>query len=47
LHDHLIVISSKPEDENITLARLKLVGSAQIVMLRALELMGISAREEM
>jgi len=41
------VISANPEDREVSLARLKLVESAQIVFRRALELMGMSAPERM
>ena len=41
------VISSDPNDADITLARLKLVESAQIVFRRTLELMGMSAPDRM
>ena len=41
------VISSNPGDGDITIARLKLVESAQIVFHRTLELMGMSAPERM
>ena len=46
-YENCRVISSRPEDGEITLARLKLVESAQIVFRRALELMGMSAPERM
>jgi arginyl-tRNA synthetase len=42
-YDNCRVISSKPEDNDLTLARLKLVESAQIVFRRTLELMGMNA----
>ena len=45
LHDQFSVLSSRPEDGEITSARLKLVESAQIVLRRTMELMGISAPE--
>ena len=41
------VISANPEDSEVTLARLKLVESAQIVLRRCLELMGMNAPERM
>ena len=41
------VISANPEDADVTLARLKLVESAQIVFRRSLELMGMHAPERM
>ena len=46
-YENCRVVSAKPEDSQITLARLKLVESAQIVFRRALELMGMSAPERM
>jgi arginyl-tRNA synthetase len=46
-YENCRVVSSNPEDAEITLARLKLVESAQIVLRRALELMGMSAPERM
>ena len=46
-YENCRVISSNPEDSEIMLARLKLVESAQIVLRRALELMGMSAPERM
>ena len=46
-YENCRVISSKPEDDDVTLARLKLVESAQIVFRRSLELMGMSAPERM
>ena len=42
-YENCRVISTKPEDNAMTLARLKLVESAQIVFRRALELMGMNA----
>ena len=41
------VISANPEDNELTLARLKLVAAAQIVFRRTLTLMGMSAPERM
>ena len=41
------VISANPEDSEVTLARLKLVESAQIVLRLCLELMGMNAPERM
>ena len=41
------VISANPEDNEVTLARLKLVESAQIVFRRTLELMGMNAPDRM
>jgi arginyl-tRNA synthetase len=46
-YENCRVISANPEDDDITLARLKLVESAQIVFRRSLELMGMSAPERM
>jgi arginyl-tRNA synthetase len=46
-YENCRVVSANPEDAEITLARLKLVESAQIVLRRALELMGMSAPEQM
>jgi len=46
-YENCRVISSKEEDNDLTLARLKLVESAQIVFRRGLELMGMSAPERM
>jgi arginyl-tRNA synthetase len=46
-YENCRVVSANPEDNEITLARLKLVESAQIVFRRTLELMGMSAPERM
>jgi arginyl-tRNA synthetase len=46
-YENCRVISSKPEDRDMNLARLKLVESAQIVFRRSLELMGMNAPEHM
>ena len=46
-YENCRVISANAEDNAITLARLKLVESAQIVFRRALELMGMNAPERM
>ena len=46
-YENCRVISSNPEDHDVSLARLKLVESAQIVFRRSLELMGMSAPERM
>ena len=46
-YENCRVISALPEDYDLTLARLKLVESAQIVFRRALELMGMTAPERM
>ena len=46
-YENCRVISSLPEDGQMTLARLKLVESAQIVFRRALELMGMNTPERM
>ena len=46
-YENCRVISSNPDDREISLARLKLVESAQIVFRRTLELMGMSAPERM
>ena len=46
-YENCRVISSNAEDNDITLARLKLVESAQIVFRRSLQLMGMGAPERM
>ena len=46
-YENCRVVSSNPEDNDITLARLKLVEAAQIVFHRALSLMGMAAPEKM
>ena len=46
-YENCRVISANPEDAEVTLARLKLVEAAQIVLRRCLELMGMSAPEAM
>ena len=46
-YENCRVISALPEDNDLTLARLKLVESAQIVFRRALDLMGMNAPERM
>ena len=46
-YENCRVISANPEDAELTLARLKLVESAQIVFRRCLELMGMNAPERM
>ena len=46
-YENCRVISANAEDNNVTLARLKLVESAQIVFRRTLELMGMTAPERM
>ena len=46
-YENCRVISANAEDNEITLARLKLVESAQIVFRRSLELMGMGAPERM
>jgi len=46
-YENCRVISANPEDNDVTLARLKLVESAQIVFRQSLELMGMSAAERM
>ena len=46
-YENCRVISSRPEDNEISLARLKLVESAQVVFRRTLELMGMSTPERM
>lgn len=46
-YENCRVISANPEDSEVTLARLKLVESAQIVFHRSLELMGMTAPERM
>ncbi len=46
-YENCRVISANPEDADVTLARLKLVESAQIVFRRSLDLMGMNAPERM
>ena len=46
-YENCRVISSNAEDHEVSLARLKLVESAQIVFRRSLELMGMNAPERM
>jgi arginyl-tRNA synthetase len=46
-YENCRVVSSNPGDAEITLARLKLVESSQIVLRRTLEIMGMSAPERM
>ena len=46
-YENCRVVSSNPEDADMTKARLKLVESAQIVFKRALELMGMEAPDQM
>ena len=46
-YENCRVISANPEDADVTLARLKLVESAQIVFRRSLELMGMNAPDRM
>ena len=46
-YENCRVISANAEDNDMTLARLKLVESAQIVFRRSLELMGMNAPERM
>ena len=46
-YENCRVVSSNPEENDITLARLKLVEAAQIVFHRALGLMGMAAPEKM
>ena len=46
-YENCRVISSDADDRDITLARLKLVESAQIIFRRTLELMGMSAPDRM
>ena len=46
-YENCRVISSREEDNDLTMARLKLVESAQIVFHRALDMMGMSAPERM
>ena len=46
-YENCRVISANPEDADVSLARLKLVESAQIVFRRSLELMGLNAPERM
>ena len=46
-YENCRVISANPEDNELTLARLKLVSAAQVVFRRTLTLMGMSAPERM
>jgi arginyl-tRNA synthetase len=46
-YDNCRVLSSNPEDADLTLARLKLVEAAQIAFRRTLALMGMNAPERM
>jgi arginyl-tRNA synthetase len=46
-YENCRVISANPEDADISLARLKLVESAQIVFRRSLDLMGMNAPDRM
>ncbi|MFQ5860220.1 MAG: DALR anticodon-binding domain-containing protein, partial [Dehalococcoidia bacterium] len=46
-YENCRVLSSNPEDREVGLARLKLVEACQIVLARALELMGMAAPEQM
>ena len=46
-YENCRVISANPDDNELTLARLKLVAAAQIVFRRTLTLMGMSAPERM
>jgi arginyl-tRNA synthetase len=46
-YENCRVISSHAEDRDITLARLKLVEAAQVVLRRSLDLMGMNAPEHM
>ena len=46
-YENCRVVSSNPEDNALTMARLKLVESAQIAFKRALKLMGMDAPDEM
>ena len=46
-YENCRVISANPEDNELTLARLKLVAAAQVVFRRTLTLMGMSAPERM
>ena len=46
-YENCRVISANPEDADVTVARLKLVESAQIVFRRCLDLMGMNAPERM
>ena len=46
-YENCRVISANPEDNDLTLARLKLVAAAQVVFRRTLILMGMSAPERM
>jgi len=46
-YENCRVISAHREDDNVTLARLKLVEAAQIVLKNTLELMGMNAPERM
>ncbi len=46
-YENCRVISANPEDNEVTLARLKLVAAAQVVFRRTLTLMGMSAPDRM
>ena len=46
-YENCRVVSANPEDNAVTLARLKLVSAAQIAFRRTLTLMGMSAPERM
>lgn len=46
-YENCRVISANPEDNDLTLARLKLVAAAQVVFRRTLTLMGMSAPDRM
>ncbi len=46
-YENCRVISANPEDNDVTLARLKLVAAAQVAFRRTLTLMGMSAPERM
>jgi arginyl-tRNA synthetase len=46
-YENCRVVSANPEDNEMTLARLKLVEAAQAVFKRALDLMGMNAPEHM
>lgn len=46
-YENCRVISANPEDNDLTLARLKLVAAAQVAFRRTLSLMGMSAPERM
>ena len=46
-YEHCRVISSNPDDEAITKARLRLIEAAQVVFEKSLNLMGMDAPDRM